>query len=164
MLRTPRSLTMALLMLAVSARVFTGAAEAQVSFTTLISDSGASEQIAFNQINQSASPEVHNTERANPIPDKQRNTVTYKKYLTPENSSLVLQKTNQVDSQRQELTRYKKIIYSASPVWVLRANAPPKNLSALSHTPAQQTYSSNSWENKFGTSTIYSGTKGIGLL
>ena len=155
---------MALLLLAVSARVFTGAAEAQVSFTTLISDNGASKQIALHKANQSSSPEVHNAERANPIPDKQRNTVTYKKYLTPENSSLVLQKTIQVDSQRQELIRYKKIIYSASPVWVLRANAPPKSLFALSHSSVRQTYSFISWESKFGKPTIYNGTRGISRL
>ena len=164
MLRRSRRLLLVPLLLAVSVRVFTGAAEAQVSFTTLVSDSGASDQIALQKPDQSSSPEVHHAERANPIPDKQRNTVTYKKYLTPENSTLVLQKTSQVNFQREELTRYKKVIYSASPVWVLRANAPPKSSFAPTHPSAQKTYSFISWENQIGKSTIYNGTGRISSL
>ena len=164
MLRRPRRLLMALLLLTVSARVFTGAAEAQVSFTSLATDVGVSKQITLHQSDRNLTPGFNSAEHANPIPDKQKNTVTYKKYLTPENSADLLQSNNKKLAQRQELIRYKKIIYSASPVWVLRANAPPKSLFALSHSSARQNYSFISWENKFGTSTIYNGTGGISRL
>ena len=155
---------MALLLLAVSARVFTGAAEAQVSFTSLATDVGVSKQITLHQSDRNLTPGFNIAEHANPIPDKQKNTVTYKKYLTPENSADLLKSNNKRLAQGQELIRYKKIIYSASPVWVLRANAPPKSAFALSHSSARQNYSFISWENKFGTSTIYNGIGGISRL
>jgi hypothetical protein len=152
---------MPLLLLAVSARVFTGAAEAQVSFSSLISDTTASQKVTLQQSDSDAGPQIRSVERANPIPDKQRNTVTYKKYLTPENSSAVLAPATSNFTETSEVTSYNKVIYKASPVWVLRANAPPK--ASLVATPSHtlKTYSFISWESEFGTSTINNGAGGI---
>ena len=161
MLRAPRRWLMPLLLLAVSARVFTGAAEAQVSFTSLVSDNAASQQLTFLQTTADDGPQILSAERANPIPDKQRSTVTYKKYLTPENSTAVLAPTTSRIKKTTELISYQKVIYKASPVWVLRANAPPK--ASLVATPSHtlKTYSFISWESEFGTSTINNGAGGI---
>jgi len=164
MLRAPRRWLMPLLLLAVSARVITGAAEAQVSFTSLVSDNAASQQLTLLQISSDTGPQIRSAERANPIPDKQRSTVTYKKYLTPENSYAVLAVATSSFTETSEVISYKKAIYKASPVWVLRANAPPK--ASLVATPSHtlMTYSFISWESEFGTSTINNGAGGISSI
>ena len=164
MLRAPRRWLMPLLLLAVSARVFTGAAEAQVSFTSLVSDITASQKISFQQSDSDTYPQIRSAERANPIPDKQRNSVTYKKYLTPENSTAVLMPTASRINKTPEFISYQLVIYKASPVWVLRANAPPK--ASLVATPSHtlKTYSFISWESEFGTSTINNGAGGISSI
>jgi hypothetical protein len=152
---------MPLLLLAVSARVFTGAAEAQVSFTSIVSDISTSQKIALLQSGSDTGPQIRSAERANPIPDKQRSAVTYKKYLTPENSTAALAPTTSRIKKTPELISYQKVIYKASQVWVLRANAPPK--ASLVATPSHtlKTYSFISWEIKIGTSKIYNGTWGV---
>ena len=159
--QTRRLVMMVFLLLAVSARVFTGAAEAQVSFTSLVSDFAASESVSLHKASTNSGPQLHSSDRANQIPDKQRNTVTYKKYLTPENSTAVVQPERGGTKIRAELIFHTKVIYLASPIWVSRANAPPK--ASLVATPSHtlKTYSFISWENEFGTSTINNGAGGI---
>ena len=150
---------MLFLLLALSARVFTGAAEAQVSFTSLVAD--AKFYSTINDHDLDSGLQISDPEDANPTPEKQRNTATYKKYLTPENAIGATSVESTALIPKDSSVAYKKINNSASPLWVLRAHSPPKNSIALSHSSARQTYSFISWESKNGTSTINNGARGI---
>lgn len=161
MLRTRRRL-MLFLLLALSARVFTGAAEAQVSFTSLVADAKFYSTVTDHGLDSGL--QISSPEDANPSPEKQRNTVTYKKYLTPENAIGATSVESTALIPRDSSIAYNKINYSASPLWVLRAHSPPISSLVATTSSAKRTYSLISWESKLGTSTIDNSTRGIGSL
>ena len=157
----PRRILMPLLLLAVSLRVFTGAAEAQISFTSLISDAHANQSISSQDLNQDGKPILQTTQRAKSIPEKQRSSVTYKKYLTPENSGAILSPVENLPVKNQDLIENQKIYSSILCVKDLRAHAPPKASLVVSPLSAKKTYSIISWESEFGTSKINNSAGGI---
>lgn len=157
-----RRLVTPLFLLAVAARVFTGAAEAQISFTSLVPDAKYFSTATFEDLGSGI--EINDPKDARPAPEKQRNTVTYKKYLTPENAIASINVDSTALIPRDSSIAYKKINYSASHLWVLRAHSPPTDSLLITHTSAKHTYSLISWESKFGTSTFNNGTRRISSL
>ena len=158
MLRNRRRI-MLFLLLALSARVLTGAAEAQVSFSSLVADANFYSTVTDHYFDSGM--KLSDSKDANPSPEEQRNTVTYKKYLTPENAIAAISVNSIASITRDNSIAYKKINYSASPLWVLRAHSPPASAFVNTNTSADQNYSLISWESERGPSTINNDTGGI---
>lgn len=151
-------------LIAVSLRVLTGAPEAQVNFTSLLSDNSIANEavIHYAPINDHAA--IFNSEKADSIPEKHRTYATYKKYTTPDKSLSLTPEVSQLGESAQSLyTTYLDRNLSRT-ILDLRSTSPPVVLSVSSHTGAIQTYSNNFREIKLGTSTIDNGTRGLGSV
>jgi hypothetical protein len=75
-------------LLAISLRIFTGAPEAQVSFSSLLVDQKISQTQDSDQRNNYV--DVFASSDAHTIPEKHRETATYKKYISPDNFLVTL--------------------------------------------------------------------------
>ena len=149
---------------AVSLRVLTGAPEAQVNFTSLLSEGSiANQNVIFNApITEHAA--IFNSEKADSIPEKHRTYTTYKKYTTPDKSLSLTLDTGEDNQIFQILdTTYSASSYTHD-VTDLRSNSPPKFLNASLNSLTVTTHLNNSWEKKIGTSTIDNGTWGVRSL
>ena len=81
-----KGLFLLVMLLSVSARVFTGASEAQVNFTSIIVDQHLITHNSVSEHNLLHNSVIKSTEGAETIPDKHRTYATYKKYVTPDKS------------------------------------------------------------------------------
>jgi len=153
-----------LMLLAVSARVFTGASEAQINFTSIIVDQhlAASDEVDHELLLHGA--EISNPENASSIPDKHRTFATYKKYVTPDKSFAV-----SLTQSREVTNQYLAIGYVAeshihTPIFLPLANSPPAVVSAHSHTHTTTTGSPVVTEKYFGEIAINNSAGGLGSI
>ena len=148
-----RGLFLFVMLLSVSTRVFTGASEAQVNFTSLIVDQHLVTNTAVDEhalLHQSV---LKSNEGANSIPEKHRTYATYKKYTTPDKSlSVELVSTKRKAVRASEVT-YVNVSHTHSSIFLPVANSPPAVVSAHSHTHTTTTDISVVEENSFGKET-----------
>lgn len=164
--RSKRKFWVSFGLLAVSFRVFTGAPEAQVNFTSIFVD-----QIAT----QKHSPDQHQMEEIAPnigvitsdaktIPEKHRSTATYKKYLSPDNFIVTL-----IHESESVLPPNVAISFTASftglgLTYSPKSHSPPAVVSAHSHTHTTSAVHSVILEKNFGEIAINNNIGGLGRL
>jgi arginase family enzyme len=122
------------MLLSVSARVFTGASEAQVNFTSLILDQHLDTHTEVNDhalLHQSV---LKSAEGATSIPEKHRTYATYKKYVTPDKSLSVELVSTKRKAVRKSNVTYVNVSHIHSSIFSPVANSPPAVVSAHLHT------------------------------
>jgi hypothetical protein len=151
-----------LMLFAVSARVFTGAPEAQINFTSLIVDTHVVTDDSVNQQALLDHSEFKSAENASSIPEKHRTYATYKKYLTPDKSFAVQVAVSRGQSSRHEQVGYLATAHIHNAIYLPLSNSPPVGVSArsLTHTPTTDT--SVVLENYFGEIEIDNSAGGLG--
>jgi hypothetical protein len=149
---------------AVSLRVLTGAPEAQVNFTSLLSEGSITNQTAIGHAAISDHAAIFNSEKADSIPEKHRTYATYKKYTKPDKSLSLTPDVRQIDESVQSLHTIYLDRNLSRTILDLRSTSPPVVLSVSSHTGAIQTYSNNFRESNIGTSTVDNSVGGLGGL
>ena len=129
-----RGLFLFVMLLSVSARVFTGASEAQVNFTSLIVDQHL---VTHTEVDEHAllhQSVLKSAEGATSIPEKHRTYATYKKYVTPDKSlSVELVSTKRKVVRESDVT-YVNLSHIHSSIFLPVANSPPAVVPAHSHT------------------------------
>jgi hypothetical protein len=148
-----KGLFLFVMLLSVSARVFTGASEAQVNFTSLIVDQHLITHNNVSEHNLLHNSVIKSTEGAETIPDKHRTYATYKKYVTPDESISVDLAVTQPEATRASVVRFINLNRVYSSIYLPVSNSPPVAVSAHSHTHTTTTDSSVVTENNFGTET-----------
>jgi hypothetical protein len=124
------------MLISLTARVFTGAQEAQVNFTSLIVDqhvvfgTSVHEDVLLHQV------QIKSSENASSIPDKHRTFATYKKYVTPDKSFGVTLTQSRETSNQYSVIGYVAESHIHAPIFLPLANSPPAVVSAhsLTHT------------------------------
>ena len=138
------------MLLSVTARVFTGAQEAQVNFTSLLVDQHIVTHTTSDEhvlLHQSV---MKNSETASSIPDKHRTYSTYKKYVTPD-KSFAVEITRSLDQRlTNEQIGYISRAHIHTFIFLPLANSPPLDVSARSLTHTSAADSSVVMENYFG--------------
>jgi hypothetical protein len=157
-----KGLFLFVMLLSVSTRVFTGASEAQVNFTSLIVD-----QHLITHNNVSEHNLLHNsvfksTESASSIPKKHRTYATYKKYVTPDKSLSVELAATKRKAVRASAVRFINLNRVHSSIYLPVSNSPPAVVSARSHTHTTTTVIPVVTENNFGTTAINHSAGGLG--
>ncbi len=151
-------------LLAISLRIFTGAPEAQVSFTSLLVDQKIGQiqdlgkHSGYKQVAVFASSDAHT------IPEKHRQTATYKKYVSPDNfiAALVHEFLNPDadDAPRSFVNHFNK----ANSVYRPTSHSPPAVVSAHLPTHTTMTVNSVALENNFGEIAINNSAGRFGSL
>ena len=129
-----RGLFLFVMLLSVSARVFTGASEAQVNFTSLIVDQHL---VTHTEVDEHAllhQSVLKSAEGATSIPEKHRTYATYKKYVTPDKSLSVELAHTKRKAVRASDVIYVNVSQIHSSIFLPVANSPPAVVSAHSHT------------------------------
>jgi hypothetical protein len=148
-----RGLFLFVMLFSVSARVFTGASEAQVNFTSLIVDQHLATDSAVDEHALLHHSVLKSAEGAKSIPEKHRTYATYKKYVTPDKSlSVELANTKRKAVRASEVT-YVNVSHIHSSIFLPVANSPPAVVSAHLHTHTTTTDLSVVMENSFGKET-----------
>lgn len=141
-------------LLAISLRIFTGAPEAQVSFSFLFADQKIGQAQDLDQRNSHTHFHVLASSDAHTIPEKHRETATYKKYVSPDNFIAPLTREslmpNAGDAPRGFVNHFNK----AKSVYRPTSNSPPAVVAA--HLPTHTTTAVNSatLEKYFGEISI----------
>ncbi|CAN2231041.1 hypothetical protein MCEHALE4_00034 [Candidatus Planktophila dulcis] len=156
-----RGLFLFVMLLSVSTRVFTGASEAQVNFTSLIVDQHLVTNTAVDEhalLHQSV---LKSAEGAKSIPEKHRTYATYKKYITPDKSlSVELTHTKRKAVQLSEVI-YVNVSHIHSSIFLPVANSPPVVVSAHLHTHMTTAGSPVVTENILGEIAINNSAGGL---
>jgi hypothetical protein len=138
------------MLLTVSVRVFTGAPEAQVNFTSLIVNSQPTAHSVVVEDKLLRKAEIKAKSSASSIPEKHRTYSTYKKYVTPDKYfSVTLTPSRGVTSQ-YSVIRYVTESHIHALIFLPLANSPPAVVSAHSHTHTTTSGSRVVTENNFG--------------
>jgi hypothetical protein len=145
-----------------TARVFTGAQEAQVNFTSLIVDQHVVVDASVNEHALLHQVQIKSSEDASSIPDKHRTYATYKKYVTPDKSFAVTLTQIRETSNQYSVVGYVAESHIHAPIFLPLANSPPAVVSAHSHTHTTTTGSSVVTENNFGEIAINYSAGGLG--
>jgi hypothetical protein len=164
MLKVRRGRIFLFALFAVSLRVLTGAPEAQVNFTSLLSDNSIANEAVIHYAPIDEHAAIVNSEKADSIPEKHRTYATYKKYTTPDKSLSLTPEVRQIDESVQSLHTIYLDRNLSRTILDLRSTSPPVVLSVSSHTGAIQTYSNNFRESNIGTSTVDNSVGGLGGL
>ena len=157
-----KGLLLFVMLLSVSARVFTGASEAQVNFTSIIVDQHL---ITYNNVSEHNllnNSVIKSTEGAETIPEKHRTYAIYKKYVTPDESLSVDLAVTQRKAVRPSALRFINLIRVHSSIYLPLCNSPPAVVSARSHTHTTTTVIPVATENNFGTTSINHSAGGLG--
>jgi hypothetical protein len=151
-----------LMLLSVSARVFTGASEAQVNFTSIIVDQhlAATQEVNHELLLHEA--EISSSENASSIPDKHRTYSTYKKYVTPDKYFEVTLTPNREATRQHSAIGYVTESHIHTSIFLPLANSPPAVVSAHSHTHTTTSGSPVVTENNFGEIAINYSAGGLG--
>lgn len=150
------------MLISLTARVFTGAQEAQVNFTSLIvdqhviADTSVHEEALLHQV------QIKSSEDASSIPDKHRTYATYKKYVTPDKSFAVTLTQSRETSNQYSIVGYVAESHIHAPIFLPLANSPPAVVSAHSHTHTTTTGSPVVMETNFGEIAINYSAGGLG--
>ena len=123
-----------LLLLCVSARLFTGAAEAQVNFMAIVGDANQSQGLV-QEVNQNSlgvfGPTVVDRRDASSIPNRHSEYKLYKKYVMPDNNLNIRENFDhaikQIVVSIQATSYYIKDLTLSS----LRSNSPPAPVTTL---------------------------------
>jgi hypothetical protein len=127
------------MLFSVSVRIFTGAPEAQVNFTSLIVDHHPAEHGAVDEVKLLHQSVMKGTIGASSIPEKHRTYATYKKYVTPDKSlSVELAHTKRKAVRASDVT-YVNVSHIHTSIFLPVANSPPAVVSAHLHTHATTT-------------------------
>jgi hypothetical protein len=163
-IRSFRRVSVLFLLFSVTTRVFTGAAEAQVNFTSLVIDHQVKQSDSVNHESLLHKSVLKDVESASSIPEKHHTYATYKKYLTPDSAFQV------------ELTAIEREKVSAGPIDFIESSQPKlSTLLPLAHSPPsltsnevqmQMSYAPNveAMENIYGEFEINNSTWGFGRL
>ena len=157
-----RELFLFVMLLSVSARVFTGASEAQVNFTSLIVDQNIAAHQDHDSVGLLHGAIVTNSGNASSIPDKHRTYATYKKYVTPDKSFSVDVISTKRKAVRESDFTYTNLSHIHSSIFLPLANSPPAVVSAHSHTHTTTTDLLVDRENILGEITINNSAGGLG--
>ena len=137
-------------LLSISLRIFTGAAEAQVNFTSLIVDQNIYATQHMNPNHHLHGDEIKSNTGASSIPEKHRTYSTYKKYISPDNyfanlsSELISPKLQVPKILYTDQQSIKTLTYRPT------SHSPPAVVSARLHTHTTTTVHSVVLEKKFG--------------
>ena len=153
-----------LMLLSVTARILTEASEAQVNFTSIIVDQNLASNHTVNENLLVIESVMENSENASSIPEKHRTFATYKKYLTPDKSFAVEFTHSRDQSRTHEQIGYVIAAHIHTSIFLLLANSPPVDVSALSLTHISTTGSSVVLENYFSEIEIDNSAGGLGSL
>jgi hypothetical protein len=161
--RVNRKFWVAFGLLAISLRIFTGAPEAQVSFTSLLVDQKIGQAQDLNQLN-GHNHVVFSSSDAHTIPEKHRQTATYKKYVLPDNFIVALAhesvKPDADDAPRSFVNHFKK----SKSIYRPTSHSPPAVVSANLPTHTTMTVDSVVLENNFGEIAINNSAGRFGSL
>jgi hypothetical protein len=142
------------MLFSVSIRIFTGAPEAQVNFTSLIVDHHLTAQGSVDEQKLLHQSVMKGTLGASSIPEKHRTYSTYKKYVAPDKSlSVELTHTKRKAVRASDVT-YVNLSHIYSSIFSPVANSPPVVVSAHSHTHTTTTDLSVDRENILGEIAI----------
>ncbi len=162
MFKRSRGPLLFLMLLSVTARIFTGASEAQVNFTSLIVDQHLTSQATVNEHNLLHHSVVKSAEGASSLPDKHRTYSTYKKYITPDKSlSIDIYQTKR-KADRASPVEFVSLNRIHSSIYLPVANSPPAVVSAHLHTHTTTSGSPVVTENNFGEIAINYSAGGLG--
>jgi hypothetical protein len=146
------------MLFSVSIRIFTGAPEAQVNFTSLIVDHHLSTHGVVDEQKLLHQSVIKGTLGASSIPEKHRTYATYKKYVTPDKSlSVELAHTGRKAARQSDVT-FINLSHTHSSIFLPVANSPPAVVSAHSHTHTTRTDVSVDRENILGEIAINKST------
>ena len=152
------------MLISVTARIFTGASEAQVNFTSIIVDQNLAADRTVNENLLLHESVMESSENASSIPEKHRTFATYKKYLTPDKSFAVEFTRSRDQGLTHERIGYVSAAHIHTSIFLPLANSPPLNVSARSLTHTSTTDSSVVLENYFGEIEIDTSAGGLGGL
>ena len=156
-----RGLFLFVMLLSVSVRIFTGAPEAQVNFTSLIVDHHLATHGVVDEQKLLHQSVIKGTLGASSIPEKHRTYATYKKYITPDKSlSVELANTKCKAVQASEVI-YVNVLHIHSSISLPVANSPPAVVSAHLHTHMTTAGSPVVTENILGEITINNSAGGL---
>ena len=150
------------MLLSVTARVFTGAQEAQVNFTSLLVDQHIVTHTVSDEQALLHHSVIKSAENASSIPDKHRTFATYKKYITPDKSFAVEVTRSHDPSTTHERITYVGAAYLHTSIYLPVSNSPPVGVFARSLTHTPTTDSSVVLENYFGEIEINNSAGGLG--
>ena len=156
-----RGLFLFVMLFSVSIRIFTGAPEAQVNFTSLIVDHHPAEHGAVDDQKLLHQSVIKGTLGASSIPEKHRTYSTYKKYVTPDKSlSVELAHTKRKAVRASDVT-YVNVSHIYSSIFSPVANSPPEVVSAYLHTHTATTNLLVDRENILGEIAINNSAGGL---
>jgi hypothetical protein len=137
-------------LLAISLRIFTGAPEAQVSFSSLLVDQKIGQAQDLGQ--QSGHKHVDSivSSDAHTIPEKHRSTATYKKYISPDNFLVTLVHEPQKPEIRGAPCSFVNCFNGTESIYRPTSHSPPAVVSAHLPTHTTMTVKSVALENNFG--------------
>jgi len=147
--RSSRKFWVTFALLAVTFRIFTGAPEAQVNFTSLIVDQQVSVNKSVNHDLLLHQAKLTNTSDANSIPEKHRTFSTYKKYLSPDNTFAILDHAFENPIPTSRIQTFSKLVVGYQRSVQPTSHSPPEVVSAHSYTHTITTDSSVVLEKKF---------------
>jgi hypothetical protein len=151
-------------LLVISLRIFTGAPEAQVSFSSLLVDQKIGQAQDLGQQSDQRHIIAFVSSDAHTIPEKHRETATYKKYVLPDNFIATLAyeplKPDAADAPRTFVNHFDK----AKSVYGPTSHSPPAVVSAHLPTHTTMTVNSANLEKYFGEISISNGIGKFGRL
>ncbi len=149
-----RKLLVLLMLASVSFRVLTGAAEAQVNFSSLIVEQYKSYDGDFVKASTLHGVFASNPADASSIPDNQKTFATYKKYLTPESSLQLPSDPPMIPFVASDVDGILVNSSSQRALTLPKSHSPPAVMPALLHTCAISAVQSTELENYFGKIAI----------
>jgi hypothetical protein len=151
-------------LLAISLRIFTGAPEAQVSFSSLLVDQKIGQAQDLGKQSGHKQVDVFVSSDAHTIPEKHRETATYKKYVSPDNFIAALVHETQKPEVRAAPRSFVNHFNKVKGVYRPTSHSPPAVVSA--HLPRHTTMTVDSvvLENNFGEIAINNSAGRFGSL
>jgi len=152
------------LLFSVTTRVITGAAEAQVNFTSLVVDHKVKAADSINHELLLHKSVLKNSESASSIPEKHHTYATYKKYLTPDSAFSI--ELHAIEREKGSagpidfIDRDQPNLSTLLPV----ANSPPSLTSNYVHTQLSDASNFGTMENVYGEFEINNSTWGLGRI
>jgi hypothetical protein len=151
-------------LLAISLRIFTGAPEAQVSFSSLLVDQKIGQTQDLGKQSGHEQVDVFVSSDAHTIPEKHHQTATYKKYVSPDNFVAALTREFLNPDADNEPRSFVNHFNKANSVYRPTSNSPPAVVSAHLPTHTTMTVDSVVLENNFGEIAINNSAGGFGSL
>ena len=151
-------------LLAITLRIFTGAPEAQVSFSSLLVGQKTNQAQDLGQQSAHEQIDVFISSDAQTIPEKHRQAATYKKYISPDNFISVLVheafKLEVSDAPRTLINVFNELESIYRPA----SHSPPAVVSAHLPTHTTTTVNSGVLESNFGEIAINNSAGRFGSL